>query len=87
MLIRTCDHLKEDGACCDSTALHGRNFCYFHLNVHGRRMKMARALARGEACRLQLSVRDAVNEEVAGRLKNSSQLQTSQSVTNKWLWN
>ena len=79
MSFRTCNHLKEDGVYCDSAALAGRNFCYFHLNIRGRRLKMARALARGEACRIQLSViaeaappahsspnrQDAVNEEVA----------------------
>jgi hypothetical protein len=57
MSIRTCNHLKEDGVYCDSAALAGRNFCYFHLNIRGRRLKMARALARGDACRLQLPVR------------------------------
>ena len=56
MSFRTCDHLKEDGVYCDSAALSGKNFCYFHLNLRGRRLKMARALARGEACRLQLFV-------------------------------
>jgi hypothetical protein len=65
MLFHTCDHLKEDGVYCDSAALHGRNFYYFHLNVRGHRLKMARALARGEACRIQLRVRMPVNEEVA----------------------
>jgi hypothetical protein len=45
MSIRTCDHLKEDGVYCDSAALSGKNFCYFHLNVRGRRLKLARALA------------------------------------------
>jgi hypothetical protein len=52
MLIRTCDHLKEDGVYCDSPALRGQNFCYFHLNVRGRRLKMARVLARGENYRI-----------------------------------
>src|ERR1019366_9777489 len=56
MSFRTCSHLKEDGVYCDSAALSGKNFCYFHLNVRGRRLKMARALARGEACRIQLPV-------------------------------
>jgi hypothetical protein len=57
MSFRTCDHVKEDGVSCDSAALSGKNFCYFHLNVRGRRLKMARALARGEACRIHLPVR------------------------------
>ena len=56
MPYRTCDHLKEDGVFCDSPALRGHNFCYFHLNLRGRRLKQARALARGETCRLQLPV-------------------------------
>ena len=65
MSIRTCHHLMEDGVYCDSPALRGQNFCYFHLNVLGRHLKMSRALARGEPCRLQLRVRMPVNEEVA----------------------
>jgi hypothetical protein len=79
MSIRTCDHLKEDGVYCDSAALTGKNFCYFHLNVRGRRLKLARALARDEASGILLPViaaaapasasspnrHDAVNEEVA----------------------
>jgi hypothetical protein len=58
MSCRTCDHLKEDGIYCDSPALRGQNFCYYHLNVRGRRLQMARARRRGEACRLQLPVLD-----------------------------
>ena len=40
MDFRTCDHLKEDGVYCDSAALSGKNFCYFHLNVRGRRLRL-----------------------------------------------
>ena len=58
MAYTTCDHLKEDGVYCDSPALRGHNYCYYHLSVRGRRLKMARARARGEACRLQLPVLD-----------------------------
>jgi hypothetical protein len=39
MYCRTCDHLKEDGVCCDSPALRGRNYCFFRLNLRGRRLK------------------------------------------------
>ena len=35
MSVPTCDHLKEDGVYCDSPALRGRNYCYFHLNLRG----------------------------------------------------
>src|SRR5271166_1286476 len=47
MAVRTCDHLKEDGVYCNSPALKGRNYCYFHLNIRGRRLNMARARALG----------------------------------------
>ena len=43
MDVRTCDHLKEDGFYCKSPALRGRNYCYFHLKLRGRRLNMARA--------------------------------------------
>src|SRR5664279_5407726 len=45
MELRTCDHLKEDGIYCQSPALRGRDYCYFHLNLRGRRLNMARARA------------------------------------------
>ena len=47
MEFRTCDHLKEDGVYCNSPALRGRNYCYFHLNLRGRRLNMARGRALG----------------------------------------
>ena len=45
MELRTCDHLKEDGIYCQSPALRGRDYCYFHLNLRGRRLNMARTRA------------------------------------------
>jgi hypothetical protein len=48
MSARTCDHLKEDGVFCGSPALKGRKYCYFHLNLRGRRLKAARARRRGD---------------------------------------
>ena len=33
MSYPTFDHLKKDGVCCDSPALHNHNFCYFHFNA------------------------------------------------------
>ena len=56
MSFATCDHLKEDGVYCDSPALHGHNFCYFHLNARARRLQAARARLKGQACRIQLPV-------------------------------
>src|ERR1035438_3341520 len=45
METRTRDHLKEDGFYCKSPALRGRDYCYFHLKLRGRRLNMARARA------------------------------------------
>jgi len=56
MSYATCDHLKEDGVYCESPALRGQNFCYFHLTVRARRMQAAQARRRGETCRIHLPV-------------------------------
>src|SRR6516225_7796012 len=56
MSFPTCNHLKEDGVYCDSPALRGEKFCYFHRNARARRLQMAQARRRGEACRIQLPV-------------------------------
>ena len=47
MDVRTCDHLKEDGFYCKSPALRGRDYCYFHLKLRGRRLNMARGRTLG----------------------------------------
>jgi hypothetical protein len=54
MSVPTCDHLKEDGVFCNSPALNGRHYCYFHLNLRGRRLKSARARRRGDNPALNL---------------------------------
>jgi hypothetical protein len=56
MSFATCDHLKEDGVYCDSPALRGQNFCYFHLDLRARRMQAAQARRRGETCRFHFPV-------------------------------
>jgi len=54
MSVPICHHLKEDGVYCGSPALNGRNYCYFHLNLRGRRLKSARARRRGDNSSLNL---------------------------------
>lgn len=54
MSVPTCNHLKEDGVYCGSPALNGRQFCYFHLNLRARRLKLAQARRRGSAPALDL---------------------------------
>ncbi len=53
-VIKTCNHIRENGKLCRSAAVTGRDYCYFHLSHRGRRLKMARARARGRRWRLEL---------------------------------
>ncbi len=53
-LAKTCRHLRENGELCRSVAVRDRDFCSYHLNHRGRRLKMARARARQQRLRLQL---------------------------------
>ena len=41
MSVPTCTYLKPDGAVCNSPALRGQRFCYFHLDPVARRLKAA----------------------------------------------
>ena len=54
VIIPICHHIKEDGYRCGSAAVTDRRYCYFHLGIRGRRLKMARARARGERWRVEL---------------------------------
>jgi hypothetical protein len=53
-VIQTCNHIHENGTYCRSVAMRGREYCRFHLRERGRRLKMARARARGQRWRLDL---------------------------------
>jgi len=50
----TCSHIKEDGSFCGVAALSGRRYCYYHLNLRGRRLRRAQARRRAQPFRLQL---------------------------------
>ena len=52
--VKTCTHLREDGRGCGSIAVKDRDFCSFHLNDRGRRLRMARNRARRQRVGLQL---------------------------------
>jgi hypothetical protein len=54
MSFETCSHVKEDGAYCDSPALRGRKYCYYHLMQRGRRLRLALAQGRNEPAQLIL---------------------------------
>ncbi len=60
MQYSTCRHLKEDGTYCGSPALADRSYCYYHLNLLGRRLRRAQALRRGLACPVQLPPLDSL---------------------------
>ena len=52
--MRTCKHIKANGEFCGSPALRGRDYCYFHLTVLGRRLRMQKHIMKGENHHLQL---------------------------------
>jgi hypothetical protein len=83
MPFETCSHVKEDGVYCDSPALRGRKYCYYHLMQRGRRLRLALAQGRNEPSQLILpplenldSMRVALSEIVqalaAGQLDHRS---------------
>jgi hypothetical protein len=61
MSVNHCHHIKVDGVYCQSPALHGRDYCHFHLQTLGRRMRMARERARREPHRLVLPLLEDMN--------------------------
>ncbi len=52
--VKTCGQLRENGRLCGSIAVSGRDYCCFHLQDRGRRLRMARNRARRERRGLQL---------------------------------
>ena len=50
----TCHHVLASGALCQATPLRNRDYCRFHLQQIGRRMKAARTRARHQAPMLNL---------------------------------
>src|ERR1039458_8522280 len=52
--MRTCKHIKANGEFCGSPALRGREYCYFHLTVLGRRLRTQKHIMQGENHYLQL---------------------------------
>ena len=46
-MIRHCEHVKANGHFCGSPAMRGRNYCFFHLNHIGQRLRLERYAAHG----------------------------------------
>jgi hypothetical protein len=55
MAYKYCQHVRENGLYCCSGAVKGRAYCYFHLRTRARRLAMAKAQARNQQWRLQIS--------------------------------
>jgi hypothetical protein len=53
-IIPTCHHFLENGKLCRAAAVRQRRYCSYHLELRGRRLKMARARARRERWRVEL---------------------------------
>ncbi|MFZ0707671.1 MAG: hypothetical protein WAM71_18870 [Candidatus Korobacteraceae bacterium] len=52
--LSTCRHVLANGALCQAASLRNREYCRFHLQQIGRRMRAARARARQQAPLLKL---------------------------------
>jgi len=46
-MIRHCEHIKANGHFCGSPAMRERNYCFFHLNHIGQRLRLERYAAHG----------------------------------------
>ena len=69
MPINHCHHIKVDGVFCQTPALRGRDYCHFHLQALGRRMRMARERARREPHRLVLPLLEDMNAVQVARMQ------------------
>ncbi len=64
--MRTCKHIKANGEFCGSPPLRGREYCYFHLTVLGRRLRTQKHIMKGECHYLQLpTLEDADSIQLA----------------------
>ena len=54
MSNKHCQHTRENGIFCGAPPLRNEDYCYFHLELLGRRMHMAKARALGERWELRL---------------------------------
>ena len=63
LIIRTCKHVLESGACCRQPAVAGRKYCRAHLELRLRRRRMVRARRRHRGLKLpRLTSLEAVQD-------------------------
>jgi hypothetical protein len=73
-MIRHCEHVKTNGHFCGSPAMRGRNYCYFHLNVAGHRLRAEKFAAGGESYFPELPL-----------LEDAASIQIALMQVNEWL--
>jgi hypothetical protein len=56
LVIRTCKHIRDDGALCQAAAQKGSPYCRAHIQLHVRTRKMARAGRAASHIRLPILV-------------------------------
>jgi hypothetical protein len=64
-----CHHINAAGAFCRGIPVKKRDYCFWHLNETGRRMKAARARAHSERVTLQLPVLDDLHAVQVGLMQ------------------
>ncbi len=64
-----CQHINAAGAFCRGIPVKKRDYCFWHLNETGRRMKAARARAQAERVTLQLPVLDDLHAVQVGLMQ------------------
>ena len=54
MPYKYCQHVKENGTFCNSAALRGRKYCFYHVRSRARKLVMARAAAQNKPAPVDL---------------------------------
>ena len=64
-----CHHITAAGAFCRGIPVKKRDYCFWHLNETGRRMKAARTRAHSERVTIQLPVLDDLHAVQVGLMQ------------------
>jgi hypothetical protein len=79
--IELCSHVKTNGACCDSPALHDQHYCFFHASIRERTKRMRRAARHNlplhfpvleDQETIQLATGDTLNALLAGQIDHKT---------------
>ncbi len=76
-----CNHIKTNGCVCESPALKGQNYCYFHTASRARSHRQRRAARLNlpfqlplleDANAIQLAIGDTLNALLAGQIDHKT---------------